>query len=457
MAKQRKTKIIFFSYPTYSDGPRYLYEYIKQKYPNKYDLLWYCENQEEYERLQKEKINCVQNNTEKAKEEIETSDIIFDTHGIALKYNLDNIIYVNLWHGVGPKKGGYYIPEKEISSFDLDYCEKMQKNIDYFITPSSFWNNIHSQLFNTKMYRMLDLGSLRNEQMLKSNLNIKAFEKYNKVIIYMPTFRDNGLRNDSPNINKKNILFAPEYKETEFLKYLEKNNYLLVVRYHPSEKSKDLIPEHPNILNLNNEYLQENNIELYQLLSKTDILITDYSSVYLDYLLLDKPIIFLHSDKEAYYENRGCIFEDYDFWFFGNIVHSYTGLIKVLKAIFKDGDSNAVDRNNKTKFFWGKGYLKKNKKVASSTYNYFFSNNYKLKSKITINDYKKLKSSNESLVLINQKNQKLLLEYKNKLDNILNSRSYKVVVIIRKIYNKIRNTLNKLNVFNKISGRKKDE
>ena len=58
------------------------------------------------------------------------------------------------------------------------------------------------------------------------------------------------------------------------------------------------------------------------------MLITDYSSVYFDYLLLNKPIIFTNRDEEEYIKNRGVILEPLDFWRPGAIVDNMESLRK---------------------------------------------------------------------------------------------------------------------------------
>ena len=63
------------------------------------------------------------------------------------------------------------------------------------------------------------------------------------------------------------------------------------------------------------QFIQESDLEmagiqLYELLGQTDALMTDYSSVAVDYMLCDKPIAFLLEDYEAYRKNRGFVFED---------------------------------------------------------------------------------------------------------------------------------------------------
>lgn len=60
--------------------------------------------------------------------------------------------------------------------------------------------------------------------------------------------------------------------------------------------------------------LASKGVDLYEVLGATDLLITDYSSVYFDYLLLDKPIIFTPVDYKEYEENRGFLLSPYEEW-----------------------------------------------------------------------------------------------------------------------------------------------
>jgi len=67
---------------------------------------------------------------------------------------------------------------------------------------------------------------------------------------------------------------------------------------------------HSNIMCLTNPELEEKGIHFYSLLKQTDALITDYSSVFFDYLLLDKPLAFTIDDIDSYSGNRGFVFEN---------------------------------------------------------------------------------------------------------------------------------------------------
>ena len=66
---------------------------------------------------------------------------------------------------------------------------------------------------------------------------------------------------------------------------------------------------------------------------------TDYSSVYFDYLLLNRPIIFTDNDLESYAENRGLILEPLDFWRPGPVVHTLDRFLKEIEAFLGKKDS----------------------------------------------------------------------------------------------------------------------
>ena len=87
---------------------------------------------------------------------------------------------------------------------------------------------------------------------------------------------------------------------------------------------------------MNTAKLIKENMDLYEILPHTDMLITDYSSVYFDYLLLNKPIVFINTDLEKYRETRGLLLEPYDQWTPGLKVREFEELIKVIKNSFSE-------------------------------------------------------------------------------------------------------------------------
>ena len=77
--------------------------------------------------------------------------------------------------------------------------------------------------------------------------------------------------------------------------------------HHLQSKYEFTKRKYTNIQFIDDAYLFENDVQLYELIRNTDILITDYSSVGFDYLITEKPIIYTLDDYNLYSENRGFI------------------------------------------------------------------------------------------------------------------------------------------------------
>ncbi|MDI6720706.1 MAG: CDP-glycerol glycerophosphotransferase family protein [Methanomicrobiales archaeon] len=126
-----------------------------------------------------------------------------------------------------------------------------------------------------------------------------------------------------------------------FNKFLEDNDMLLVLKLHPSEEYNPLSQNqfnqcNRNIVILKTERLVVNFTSIYEILPNFDILITDYSSIYFDFLLLNKPIIFLTYDFERYQQNRGFLLEPYDFWAPGPKVTTIEMLVEEIQKCISD-------------------------------------------------------------------------------------------------------------------------
>ena len=156
---------------------------------------------------------------------------------------------------------------------------------------------------------------------------------YNKVIMYAPTFR-NGLGEINGSLNSKNILNLEEYDEQKLINYLEKNKYLLILKMHPSEENSiKLNNKTKNIILLKDEDMLENLITINEVLNGIDLLVADYSSIYVDYINLLRPILFVNTDIEKYEKERGIFFNSNIFWFPGpqvNKIEEFTNEIDKL-------------------------------------------------------------------------------------------------------------------------------
>ena len=96
-----------------------------------------------------------------------------------------------------------------------------------------------------------------------------------------------------------------------FNNFCKEHHMLVVIKKHylqiPYDFGENVLT---NIVYLENKDLEENGLQLYEFINCSDALVSDYSSVAIDYLLLDKPLGFTLDDYEAYTESRGWVFEN---------------------------------------------------------------------------------------------------------------------------------------------------
>ena len=146
------------------------------------------------------------------------------------------------------------------------------------------------------------------------------------------------------NVNCGFELGIPIFYDVESIKklneYLKKNNIKILLKLHPAQDSSKI--KQLNMSNfdiINDEYLNSYDINLYELLACSDSLITDYSSVYYDYLLLKKVIGLTIDDIEIYSNKIGFVDDYYklvDGEFIKNIDDFYLYLNKIINPSKSD-------------------------------------------------------------------------------------------------------------------------
>jgi CDP-glycerol glycerophosphotransferase (TagB/SpsB family) len=170
--------------------------------------------------------------------------------------------------------------------------------------------------------------------------------KYNKVVLWMPTFRKGGgyHRNDS---KKDYPLGVPlfnnidEYKELS--DELELKNILLILKIHPMQDLSNLkVFSTKNIVVLTGNDVKRLNVDNYRLMKCTDALISDYSSVAFEYLQLNKPIAYVLDDMTEY--KLGFVVDDIDTLIAGNKIFNYQDLSEFINEVSNDYDKFAERR-----------------------------------------------------------------------------------------------------------------
>jgi len=198
-----------------------------------------------------------------------------------------------------------------------NHGKKKGKTINYFDYATY---RVRTRGAETKNFRVCGLP--RNDRLFddpsiaRGKLGIEA---YDKVLIWMPTFKH--YQNSSVFSVKRNDYAVEKAADItlqedstfydEVSKTLNAHNALMIIKYHPRQDMKYVISKNTaNIKIISDEELLAAGIPLYTLLGATDGLITDFSSVAYDYLLINRPIGFDITDLELYIQGGTVAVKD---------------------------------------------------------------------------------------------------------------------------------------------------
>lgn len=215
----------------------------------------------------------------------------------------ENQIYFNTWHGTPLKTLGKKTKE------DFYNIGNLQKNFnaaDYLLYPSEFMMEHMIEdymLANISNNKIVLTGYPRNCIFFDENRRIEIRKKLHledyQVISYMPTWR--GVLN---NLDRESFVMDLQQKLVDISNKL-KNNQIMYLNVHPYLKDYIQIADYKNIKLFPKEY------ETYDFLNISDVLITDYSSVFFDFACTKRKIILFAYDKEEYMRERG-LYIDFD-------------------------------------------------------------------------------------------------------------------------------------------------
>lgn len=254
-----------------------------------------------------------------------------------MKFNSGNIV-VQLWHAPGAFKkfGG------SVDFESRDILKKASENTDYLIVSSSNIEGFYSEAFQIPQEKIKPLGLPRADYYFEnhdiSGLKSEFCKKYEiddnkKIILYAPTFRDE---------EKYNNVF--DYLDLEKFNELVGDEYILALRLHPKIKNfyKDDISSKGEYIDCS-DYPSEQ-----ELLLISDMLITDYSSIMIEFALLNKPIIFFTYDYDSYLTKERGFYFDFKSTVPGPVVYDSNQLINVIEK--NEFDENKISEFVKTQF-----------------------------------------------------------------------------------------------------------
>ena len=309
-----ENRILFETNDDFTDNGRALFDYmVANGYNRKYELVWLVHDPSKYKKYETENVKFVEGFKKHstirhavAYHYALTSRYIFYTQafnwiGMARKGQT----FIDLWHGCG------YKANKNNRKVFFDYC----------LVPGDVFIKTKMEFFGCSSKKLLAFGYPRYDQMLAGSDAARAYREKllkesdsEKLILWMPTYRHaSSERLNEETLNNEFNIPILDTKESllAFNNFCRDNHMLVVIKKHylqiPYDFGENVLT---NIVYLENQDLEDNGLQLYEFINCSDALVSDYSSVAIDYLLLDKPLGFTLDDYEAYTESRGWVFEN---------------------------------------------------------------------------------------------------------------------------------------------------
>ena len=340
----------------YADNSKYLYKYFLDRGEKAY---WITKSKAVYNQLKNEGLPVAMADSEEGKRLCKKAGYIVTS--TALSDVNENVVggatRIDLFHGIPLKKIMY---DDEVGGKMLTKRRKIHEFLtrralrDYYVFSSS--DTVSKSIrtaFRVDENHILCYGLPRNDAFFDGSLKkLKLSEiNYKYVISYLPTHRNKG---ETP-IQIKKLFDLKRLDE-----FCQKNGILFVIKkhfYHNAEMT-DLRSYH-NIIDLTGQ-----SYDTQELMYNSDILITDYSSCYIDYLLLNRPIMFYSYDLEDYLKNDREMYYRYEDVAPGKICTDFDQLFKSLDQVVKEGFATSANQERVKDLF----FAKENQGIVSEHY-----------------------------------------------------------------------------------------
>lgn len=277
-----------------------------------------------------------------------TSRYVFSTHNIP-PYIYGGQKLINLWHGILYKRIRCLLGRSPLPA-----------NIT--VGTSELTSKMFAEAFGVPESSVLKSGYPRNDIMLRSkakkNVLIQHIDEqlniFNKIIVWLPTYRKNSNRDKQPDGSEvNNPFYIKDFDARRFNQLLKDHNTLCLLKPHPAAPAYQTNEKYKNLQHISDEWLSDHKITLYHLLACSDMLISDVSSVIIDYLLLDQPVVCMSEDFEEYKQTRGFYFDDIENWLPTKIIRKQKDFFNYLEYLLKNGDDPFKEKRIelKDKFF----------------------------------------------------------------------------------------------------------
>ncbi|MBO7217375.1 MAG: CDP-glycerol glycerophosphotransferase family protein [Clostridia bacterium] len=286
--------IVFESKPDFSDNTKYVFmEMINRKLYKKYKFIWLVSDPESAALPKFPNTIYVKEGSRRARFYLNLSKALISCNEVHTSFRQKQYLLF-LGHGTAIKsvKAYYNLPDR----------------VDNFLVASEGTVELLANELNAPIEKAVVLGYPRNDEFSRPERDLKPLfpdKDFEKIIIWYPTFRQHKNGQLKSRGSSLPIIHDREIAE-KVNEFAKERKILIVLKPHFAQdvsEIKDLGLS--NIVFINDKFYVDNNITSYEFVAASDALITDYSSIYYDFLLKDKPIAVVWEDLEEYKENPG--------------------------------------------------------------------------------------------------------------------------------------------------------
>lgn len=329
-----KRKILIYVNLDFRDNVKAMFDYLVENgYNNKYCITCVCADYEKYLNVGIPNVKFV--SKPRGVLYFLSAAYVFYCNG---KYPIlpgRNQQVIQMWHGA-PFKA----PDEGMRKLHTRWF----RYYTTVLSTSKFLIPTWSHHFSFPAEKIFVGGYPRCDLLFMGNPNYD-FGSYKKIILWAPTFRKSKMLGyDDTESNE----IIPLIKSTEFQQInevLKGMGCKVVVKLHPSQ---DL--DNYNLVNMDHFILlsqqdfASKGMDLYRFMAQCDAMITDYSSIFVDYLLLDRPLGFTIDDEDEYLANRGFSLENPDSYRAGMKIKNMDEFIKFCKEVVDGVDQFKDER-----------------------------------------------------------------------------------------------------------------
>ncbi len=339
-------KILLESVPDMGSQTFPVYNYmIEQGLNKKYKIIWMVNNPKEFKDIKTNNVKFIP---------FEYKTRIGRFRRMYLLCTSRAMLYSHRYiDKVFDKQVLFYLRHGSFIKSRLQHAQtEFLNQCDACVCMSPFFDEIEEKQMMISHERFVYTGYPNDDYILEETDYSKALfpdESFEKIIMWLPTFRQmkNSDRIDSTFSFPLGIpcLYSEE-QCVELNNVLKEKNVLLLLKPHPGQDmSRIKNIELSNLRIISDNDLKNAGVQLYQYLGSTDAMITDYSSVYYDYLLTDNIIGITIDDYETYGKDSGFAV-DYFNVVVGEYIKDYKDMIEFVNNVANGVDPSFNKRQN---------------------------------------------------------------------------------------------------------------